>query len=230
MTMGKHLESHKLFAAKMSKWLRLRCLSFRLRRRVYGIDNDITHRGARLYGVTIDMVGDHNRIVLEEGCLLRDVTCRVRGNHHRIIVRRDCRFQSGATIWMEDEGGGLEIGAGSSFGNVSIAVTEPGSAITIGEDCMFAYDIDLRTGDSHSILSQATRERLNPAADIRIGNHVWVAAHSILLKGTAIPDDSVVATGAVVTGAFSQPGVIVGGNPARVMTEGITWMRERRAE
>lgn len=92
---------------------------------------------------------------------------------------------------------------------------------------MFAYDIDVRTGDSHSIISTASNERLNHAQDVVIGDHVWVAAHCIILKGVRIPEDSVIATGSVVTGSYQTPGILIGGNPARQLKEGISWVRER---
>jgi len=43
---------------------------------------------------------------------------------------------------------------------VHIAVTE-NSKVLIGEDCMLANDIDIRTGDSHSVIDMETGERLN---------------------------------------------------------------------
>ena len=92
---------------------------------------------------------------------------------------------------------------------------------------MFAYDIDLRTGDSHSIIDCQTQERLNFAKDIEIGNHVWVATRCLILKGAKVADNSVIASGSIVTKSFSEPGVVIAGNPAKVVKEGITWSRDR---
>jgi acetyltransferase-like isoleucine patch superfamily enzyme len=111
---------------------------------------------------------------------------------------------------------------------VHIAVTEK-STVTIGEDCMFANDIDIRTGDSHSVIDTLTGERLNPAGDIFISRHVWVAPHTVILKGVNIGENSIVATGAVVTRSC-DPGVIIGGNPAKVIKTGVSWKRERIAK
>ena len=51
--------------------------------------------------------------------------------------------------------------------DVHIAVTEPGSKVQIGKECMFANDIDIRTGDSHSILFFGSRaqEELTTVSD-----------------------------------------------------------------
>ena len=72
---------------------------------------------------------------------------------------------------------------------------------------MFAYDIDVRTGDSHSIIDARRRSRINPAADVEIGRHVWVASHVSILKGAVISvTRASLGTRAVVTGADSPAG------------------------
>jgi acetyltransferase-like isoleucine patch superfamily enzyme len=121
----------------------------------------------------------------------------------------------------------LTIGENSTFEDVHFALTESGSRIDIGQDCMFANDIDVRTGDSHSILSQESGKRINYAENVIIGNHVWIAAHSIILKGARIAENSIVGTGSVVTRKFDKPGIIIAGNPAIQLKDGVTWSRER---
>ena len=49
-----------------------------------------------------------------------------------------------------------------------------------------------------------------------IGRNVWVAGAAAVLKGVAIGDDSVVGYGAVVSSDVPA-GVVVAGNPARVV-------------
>ena len=110
--------------------------------------------------------------------------------------------------------------------DVYIAVTENGSRVTIGEDCTFANDIDIRSGDSHSVIDAEAGERLNIPADVHIGRHVWIAPHVVVLKGVELGENTIVASGAVVTKSF-EPGVIIGGNPAKVIKTGVSWQRER---
>jgi acetyltransferase-like isoleucine patch superfamily enzyme len=180
-----------------------------------------------LSSVLVDIKGDRNRIEIEDGCLLNRVTFFIRGDDHRIEIKKGCRFSGGGALWLCDRNCSLVIGENSTFEDVHIAASEPGSKVEIGEDCMFAYDIDIRTGDSHSILDSRTGERVNPARDVYIGKHVWVAAHTILLKGVSIPDDCVVATGSVVTRSCDERGVVLAGNPARTVKRQITWSRKR---
>lgn len=194
---------------------------------VVGDGNTIRHEGAHLDRVVFDIVGHGNTIVIGAGSVLHSVRVRVRGDRHVIEIGEGCRFNRASSLWMEDSDGVLLIGAATTVEDAHLAVTEPGARIEIGRDCMFAYDIDVRTGDSHAVFDRVSGIRLNPAANVSIGDHVWIAAHSRILKGVRVGNDSIVATGAVVTRAFDEEGVILAGNPARIVKSGVTWTRDR---
>jgi acetyltransferase-like isoleucine patch superfamily enzyme len=198
-----------------------------IKRKIKGRNNRIIHNNAILSSVLFDISGNGNTIEIMGNCILNNIVFYVRGNGHRVLIQNGCRFNRGGNIWFEDNNCSLSIGENTTFENVHLALTEPNSKITIGQDCMFAYDIDVRTGDSHSIISQPSNKRINFAEDIFIGNHVWVAAHCNLLKGCLISDNSVVATGSVVTQKYYSKGIIIGGNPAKQIKDGITWTRNR---
>lgn len=198
-----------------------------VKRRIDGTENVVVYNGAILSNVVFDIVGNNNSIKIGRSCIINSVEFSIKGNNHSVTIGEGCRFSQGGSIVCEDEFCKVEIGDRTTFVDVHIAVTESGSAITIGRDCLFAYDIDVRSGDSHSIIDTQTNERINYAEDVSIGNHVWIAAHCIILKGTSIPDGSVLAGGSVATREFSQKGTIIAGNPARVVREGVSWTRER---
>lgn len=217
--------SMRQFLIKLIRWVALGerggvCRSVR------GENNVFQAAGASFNNVELDIIGSDNTIVIGPGSRFNNVRFHIRGNGHRIEFGPNCRISRGGVIWFEDSGGMLQVGQNTSMVDVQIAVTEPGSRVVIGEDCMFANDIDIRTGDSHSIIDPASGKRLNYAADVVIEDHVWIAPHAVILKGVHIGRDSVVATGAVVTKSCGS-GVIVGGNPAAVIKSGISWKRER---
>lgn len=60
------------------------------------------------------------------------------------------------------------------------------------------------------------------SAPIHIGNHVWIGARATILKGVTIGDGAVVAAGAVVNKDV-PPNTLVGGVPARIIKENISW-------
>lgn len=201
--------------------------NFSVKRSICGKNNSIAFNSASLKNVSFKINGDNNTIKIKEKAKLKNVSFKIKGNNHKIIIGNGVRFNRGGLIWFEDENCTLTIDENSTFEDVHLAVTEPNSSIIIGKECMFAYDIDVRTGDSHSIISSETGERLNYAEDVCIGNHVWVAAHCKILKGSKIGDDSVIATGSIVTRKFNDKNVILGGSPAKIIKEKINWSRER---
>jgi acetyltransferase-like isoleucine patch superfamily enzyme len=197
-----------------------------IRRSIRGRGNVFQADGAVCDHVEVDIIGDNNRIIIGPGARFNNVRFHVRGNGHRIEFGAACRVSRSGIFWFEDENCTLQVGKNTSMVDVHLAVTEAGSSMTIGEDCMFANDIDIRTGDSHSIIDSQSGKRLNPAADVVIEDHVWIAPHVVILKGVHLGANSVVATGAVVTKSC-PPGVILGGNPATELKSGISWKRER---
>lgn len=210
---------------KAGRWLLLRERGG-IRQSIRGKGNVFQAEEAAFNNVELDIIGDDNQIIIGRGGALTNVRFRLRGSGHRIEFGENCRISRGGLMWFEDEKGLLQVGSNTTMVEVHIAVTESGSKVVIGEDCMFANDIDLRTGDSHSVIDVSTGERLNYPDNINISRHVWIAPHSIILKGVNIGENSIVATGAVVTKSF-ESGVIIGGNPAKLIKAGVSWKRER---
>lgn len=168
--------------------------------------NNVIHFGnlTRLTGLKISIRGNNNRIFIGDRCGLND-----------------CR------ICIEDDQNLVELGDRTGITGLTRLSCIEGSAIRIGSDCMFSAEIDMRTGDSHSILDAACENRINPSKDIRIGDHVWIGYRVIILKGVEISDASIVGTGSVVTKSFTTGHSIIAGNPARLVKSGIDWCQER---
>jgi len=198
-----------------------------LTKTISGFGNVISYKNSILTSVVFNIQGNRNIVQIEDAALLEGVTFSIHGDDHKILIGRNCSFGHGSSLYLEDCKGTITIGENSTFEKVHIASTEPGSKIAIGSDCMLAKDIDIRTGDSHSIVSVSTGQRLNYAEDVIVGNHVWIAAHCVLLKGVHISDDSIVATGSIVTRKFDRKNIVIAGNPAIVVKEGINWTRQR---
>jgi len=197
------------------------------RKSVEGFNNNILYDDCELNNVSFNIIGDHNLILIHPGCQLNNVSFHIYGNNHRVIIGANCAFNERGSIWCEDRDCMISIGQDSTFEGVHLSATEPGSKLLIGQDCMFSYDIDVRTGDSHSLLCQRTGQRTNFAKNIVFGNHIWVASHCIFTKGTSIADNSVVGTGSLINGQFEQTNVVLAGRPAKIIKKNIQWLRER---
>ena len=91
-------------------------------------------------------------------------------------------------------------------------------AVTIGEDCLLG-SVMLIDNDFHSVhFDKRNDPSAIKSAPIIIGNRVWLAGQSAVLKGVTIGDESVVGFRAVVTKDVPAK-KIAAGNPAIVVKD-----------
>ena len=131
-------------------------------------------------------------------------------------------------------GGKASIGHGSKLsvrGNLTLGADFNMTAestivcahqISFGKDCLLSWDILIMDTDEHPIYNQEGI-RTNPDKPILVGNHVWIGCKCTLLKGTEIPNNTVVAAGTLLTSAFSGKNQIVGGNPPTILKNNVRW-------
>lgn len=100
---------------------------------------------------------------------------------------------------------------------------ELGSNVIIGKDCMFSDNTLIRTHDGHTIIDIATKQPINYPKDVVIGNHVWMAKNTTILKGVNICDNIIIATNSIVSKSFEDSNVILAGCPAKIVKTGVTW-------
>ena len=186
--------------------------------------NEFVYIGNFLNGVKIVVKGIGNKIIINPYglSLLKNTTIYISGNNNIVKIGDRCNLIN-AEIWIEDSWGVVEIGTKTNIlGRTHLACIE-GSKIIIGDDCLFSTDVVFRTGDSHSILDNKTQKRINPSQDIIIGSHCWFGNKVTVLKGVTLGNDSIIATGSILTKTCNQSNVILAGSPAKIVKEDITW-------
>ena len=129
-------------------------------------------------------------------------------------------------FWIQGNNISIIIGEGSSFVfGIHFCAQQDNCRITIGKDCQFSNTITLRTSDSHPIYDLNTNKRVNSPKSITIGDHVWIAPQSLILKGVNIGNGSIIGSHSVVT--HNVPAnVLAVGMPAKVVKENVYWTRE----
>lgn len=115
------------------------------------------------------------------------------------------------------------IGNNCTFGGVDMLIDEPKISISIGNDCLFGFDVSFRTGDGHTIFDSKTKEILNYAKNITLEDHIWVGRSVVLLKNTGIKRDCVVGLGSIVNKTFDESNCILAGIPARIVRRSCNW-------
>ena len=167
----------------------------------------------------------NNTIIFHKGGAIRNTAIYIRGDNNIVEIGEGSSIVNGE-IWIEDNDNKVTIGSNTRMcGKIHLACTE-GSSISIGNDCLFSSEIVFRTGDSHSIVDMSGN-RINQAADILIGDHVWVGHRVLINKGVVIKENSVVGTGAIVTKPFDESNVVIVGIPAKITKRNVDWKVER---
>ena len=196
--------------------------------RIFGMNYIKNRSGLRLIYIgafikrTVFMnYGHNNTVIIGKGCRLNKCRIELYGSNNRIVIGQNC-IGINVDLYASD-GSTIKIGNKVHFaGEIKIASLE-GKQVCIGDDCLFSSEIRIRNGDSHSIID-LSMTRINPAADIVIGQHVWIGQQVIILKGAMIDRDCVVGIRSLVTGKRFKAGSIIAGSPARAIRDGITWI------
>lgn len=171
----------------------------------------------------IKISGNNNALIIQEGALLRGCNIMIKGNNNELFIGKNCSINN-VDIIFDNENSKIEIGNKTSMAKSLIVSLEP-YPITIGEDCMISYDVEIRNTDSHMIYDLDMKKRINQGKKVKIGNNVWLGARTMILKGVEIEDNSIVAVGSIVNRNV-EGNTIVAGVPAKKVKENIYWTRE----
>lgn len=184
----------------------------------------ITNQG--LYKIKKSVKGTSNHLIIGKGCILNNVVIHIKGNNNTIEFDENVKVGKECSFWCEGNNCKIFIGKRTTFTQkVHLNCQENNSKIECGEDCMFSNNIIIRTSDSHAILDTKTMERINPAKNIAIGDHVWIAPKSMIMKGVNIGNNVIIGSNTLVTKCIPN-NVLVVGMPAKIVKEGVTWSRK----
>jgi acetyltransferase-like isoleucine patch superfamily enzyme len=124
----------------------------------------------------------------------------------------------GSFTKIKAAGGALNIGphtriATGCFLDAQAGGLDIGSGCLIGPNCVL-----LSSNYKFDQLGVPLEDQGMTSLGTRIGNNVFIGANSVVLDGSDIGEDTIIAPGSVVSGRI-PPRVIAGGNPARVIFE-----------
>jgi acetyltransferase-like isoleucine patch superfamily enzyme len=189
------------------------------------LGNEIVYNGSNTVEVDIRLRGANNRFVIADSANIRDLLVTFWGDNGVIEIgpttlkRAPLRFE--LRVGHEST---LKIGSNVGCAGRAFVSAVEGADVTIGADVMFAKHVEVRCDDTHPIFDVRTGERRNVSRSIHVGEHVWLAKHSIVMGGVTIGDGSVVGFRSIVTRSVPNNCVVVGA-PATVVRRDIAWER-----
>lgn len=112
---------------------------------------------------------------------------------------------------------GSHVHIGNHFyANFNLVLVDDGE-IHIGDRVMIGPNVTLCT-TGHPVYPLYREMVAHYSLPIHIGNNVWIGAHSVILPGVTIGDNTVIGAGSIVTRDIPA-NVVAVGNPCRVMRE-----------
>ncbi|MBU6498639.1 MAG: hypothetical protein KGJ41_10165 [Rhodospirillales bacterium] len=128
-------------------------------------------------------------------------------------------------LFMRSDGQILIWGEGATAVGLSVEIEGPGRAVVIGDDALISSGVWIRNYDMHAVHDLRSGAQINrPPMDTVIERHVWIGQEALLLSCERVGMGGVVGARSVLKGCV-PPRVAVGGIPARVLREEVSWGR-----
>jgi len=142
-----------------------------------------------------------------------------KNKHKRITLLKKLFGSTGDKIYIEPDfrcDYGCNIHVGNNFyANYNCVILDV-AEVRIGDNCMIAPQVGIYTA-THPINAKERNKGLEYGLPVTIGNNCWIGGMAAINPGVTLGDNVVVATGAVVTKSFGS-NVIIGGNPAKILS------------
>ena len=168
--------------------------------------------------------GAHNKIIISPTAKIRgSISCIIKGSNNEVFIDENVQVVDKLNIQIlkNCSNAKIYIGKNTSFWNTKIQLYDNNSSIHIGSDCMFSYNVTICNTDEHSITQNGNL--INKANDLFIGNHCWLGYDSCVMKNSYVPDNTIVARAALVSGKHEQKNTILAGIPAKTIKENVNW-------
>lgn len=192
---------------------------------IYNRSNILSLESAFLRRCRVNIVGNNNKIEFSKLARLTECDISIIGSNNYLFIGEETVL-SFVGFAMEDNNNIIRVHENCRIYNGTNFAAIEGTQITINKDCLFSSNIQIRTGDSHSIVN-SLNERINPSKSITFGEHVWIGQNVTVLKGVEIGENSIVGSGSVVTKSFNDANIVIAGNPAKIIKKNVNWLLRR---
>ncbi len=124
-------------------------------------------------------------------------------------------FHKGGSIEIQARYENSKIKIGNNIATNNNIFICAANYIEIGNDSLIGQNVTIMDHEAHGIYPD-NRNKVGQIGTIIIGENCWIGNNTTILKNSKIGNNSIVATGAVVSGVFPE-NVVIGGVPAKVI-------------
>ncbi len=94
--------------------------------------------------------------------------------------------------------------------------------IEFGQNCLLSWDTLIMDTDFHKIKNKEG-DIINSPKPIIVGDHVWVGCRNLILKGSKIPNNSIIAANSILSKTLLKENCLYGGAPIKCLKEDVSW-------
>lgn len=136
----------------------------------------------------------------------------------KIVFAQDAHIGQGAILCVKSNG---KLSLGKNFAVSGTTSFVCSNEISIGDDVQFSWNSLVMDSDAHHIYDESGKEIPNTGC-IQIGNKVWIAANTTILKGATIGNNCIVASNSLLSKSYSDK-TIIGGIPGKEIKKISNW-------
>lgn len=127
-------------------------------------------------------------------------------NKGKLHIGKMLRLRDGGKIRVR-KGATCQIGDNVNIGSNSMIVCH--ESISVGNNVSMAANVQIFDHDHDFRVEGGIKAKKFRTAPIVIGNNVWIGCNSVILRGTVIGDNAVIAAGSVVKGTVPSNSICI---------------------
>ena len=175
---------------------------------------------------TITFKGVNNILYCEGNVKIINAKFLFEGNNSIVYLSSSQYSQYSFTLVIYNDSTFFIGRSGNLSSPININIQESQNVI-IGADCSLSSGVNIRTSDIHPIYDNQSKERINYAKSVFIGDHVWIGHLAYISRGVKIGSGAIVENYSFIPHNAKVPSnSLVVGNPARMEIKDVFYVKE----
>lgn len=175
---------------------------------------------------TISFKGNNNILYCEGNVKITNAQFLFEGSNSIVYLSSAMNTQYSFTLVIYNNSTFFIGRDGNLSSPININIQENQNVI-IGAECSLSSGVNIRTADIHPIYDNETKQRINHARSVFIGDHVWIGHLAYISRGAKIGSGAIVDNYSFVPhNAQIHSNSLVVGNPARVEKQNVFFTKE----
>lgn len=166
----------------------------------------------------IELVNGARHINIGQSKQSRKTTIIFFDRSSTLILHNNVQISGGCVIKIWNNAV-VDLGAKCNI-NVNTCIDST-TMISIGTGSLISAECYMMDTDWHTI--KLNNKVHNYNEPVKIGKHVWIGLRATILKGTYIPDNTIIGANSLVSRKFDKSAVLIAGNPAHEIQDNIYW-------